>query len=75
MIPAAEIGPTLAHEHLYGDLSICSGRRDNILTDAGLAIRELEFFRQAGGRTIVEVTPAQIEAMLVTAPQKLLAVR
>lgn len=57
IIPADETGPTLAHEHLYCDISIHSGRPDNILTDVDLMIHELEFFRKVGGRTIVEVTP------------------
>lgn len=56
-ISAAEIGPTLAHEHLYCDLSVSSGRQDNILTDTGRTVRELSRFRDAGGRTIIEVTP------------------
>lgn len=57
IIPAEETGPTLAHEHLYCDISTHSGRSDNIMTDVDLMIRELEFFRKVGGRTIIEVTP------------------
>jgi len=59
-VAAADIGPTLAHEHLYCDLSVSSGRQDNILTDTGRMVRELSRFRDAGGRTIIEVTPEGI---------------
>lgn len=56
-VGAADLGPTLAHEHLYCDVSVTSGREDNILTDTGAIGRELEAFRAAGGTTIVEMTP------------------
>lgn len=51
------VGPTLAHEHLYSDLSVHSGKPDNVLTDAARTVEELRYFRAAGGRTIIEVTP------------------
>ena len=56
-IPAGELGPTLAHEHLYCDISSFSGKPDNRLTVAPQVAEELAWFRQAGGRSIVEVTP------------------
>lgn len=59
-IPANELGATLAHEHLYCDISVHSGRADNTLTDVPAVVEEMEWFRRAGGRTIVEVTPVGI---------------
>jgi phosphotriesterase-related protein len=56
-VPANEIGPTLAHEHLYSDFAVFSGRPDNHFLVASEVIEELAAFRQAGGRTIVELTP------------------
>src|SRR6476660_8068346 len=56
-ISAGELGPTLAHEHLHSDFSIFSGKPDNRLTVPSEVIEELAWFRRAGGRTIVEVTP------------------
>ena len=57
LLDPALIGPTLAHEHLYCDLSVHSGNEDNVLTDVARTIAELQHFRAAGGRTIIEVTP------------------
>ncbi len=59
-IPASQLGPTLAHEHLYCDISTFSGKQDNCLTATSQVIEDLTWFRQAGGRTIVEVTPEGI---------------
>jgi phosphotriesterase-related protein len=55
-IPPSALGPTLAHEHLYCDLSAHSGRSDNDVTDIAVMIGEMAPFRAAGGRTIIEVT-------------------
>jgi phosphotriesterase-related protein len=59
-IPATELGVTLAHEHLYCDISVHSGRADNRLTDVPAVVGEMDGFRRAGGRTIIEVTPEGI---------------
>ena len=56
-IPASELGPTLAHEHLHSDFSVFSGKPDNRFMVASEVIQELAWFRQAGGQCIVEVTP------------------
>jgi phosphotriesterase-related protein len=56
-IPASELGPTLAHEHLYSDFAVFSGKPDNRFTVASEVIEELAWFRQGGGQSIVEVTP------------------
>jgi predicted metal-dependent phosphotriesterase family hydrolase len=55
-IPSSRLGPTLAHEHLYCDLSVHSGRNDNNVTDPAVMIGELASFRAAGGRSIIEMT-------------------
>ena len=59
-IPADQLGPTLAHEHLYCDVSLFSGRPDNRVMDVPLIIGELEYFKRAGGGAMVEVTPVGI---------------
>jgi len=55
-IPAGNLGPTLAHEHLYCDISIHSGREDNRIMDVSLMAEEMTYFRKAGGRSIIEMT-------------------
>lgn len=59
-VPADELGVTLAHEHLWCDISIHSGRKDNVVQDVELLSEELEYFRRVGGRTVIEVTPEDI---------------
>ena len=55
-----QLGPTSMHEHLYCDISVQSGREDNILTDVRVMVDELAHVRRAGGHTIVDVTPEGI---------------
>lgn len=55
-IEAFEIGYTLCHEHLLCDLWKIVQTYDGILDDERLAIRELDAYREAGGRTVVDVT-------------------
>ncbi len=69
-IAADELGVTLAHEHLYCDISEFSGKDDNRLTATSQVIADLGWFRDAGGRSIVEVTPEGIGRN----PQKLLEI-
>lgn len=59
-ISVDELGNTLAHEHLYCDISPHSGRRDNVVTDVDVATKEMSHFLAAGGRSIIEVTPEGI---------------
>jgi predicted metal-dependent phosphotriesterase family hydrolase len=54
------LGPTSMHEHLYCDISVQSGREDNILTDVRVMVDELAYLRRAGGCTVVDVTPEGI---------------
>ena len=55
-----QLGPTALHEHLYCDISVQSGREDNILTDVRVMVDELAYLRRAGGCTVVDVTPEGI---------------
>ena len=55
-IAAEEAGYTLSHEHLLRDLWPIVRSYDGILDDERLAAEELELYRQAGGRTIIDVT-------------------
>ena len=59
-VPGEQLGPTVMHEHLYCDISVHSGREDNVLTDVPLMVNELAYLRRAGGRTVVDVTPEGI---------------
>ena len=55
-IDAGAAGYTLSHEHLLCDLWPMAHSYDAILHDETLAIAELNCFRDAGGRTLVDVT-------------------
>jgi phosphotriesterase-related protein len=59
-IAGDQLGPTLAHEHLFCDISVNSGKADNKVMDVALMAEELVDFRRAGGRSIVEMTPEGI---------------
>lgn len=56
-IPPSELGVTSMHEHVLCDIFRAGGGPANVLDDEDMAIRELGHFKQAGGSTIVEVTP------------------
>ncbi len=56
-IPGEQMGVTLAHEHVWCDISIHSGRPDNVLQNVAVAAEELGEFLRGGGRTVVELTP------------------
>jgi predicted metal-dependent phosphotriesterase family hydrolase len=56
-VPVDELGVTLPHEHLALDEYRFLGHHiDAVLSDVDLAVEEAERYRDAGGRTIVEVT-------------------
>jgi len=59
-VPADKLGATLTHEHLILDLSRVTRDANGVLNEVPLAIRELGYFRRAGGATIVEVRLAPI---------------
>src|SRR5437773_1937366 len=50
------LGYTLSHEHLFCDLWAVVRSYNGILDDEGLAAREVAAYRDAGGRTIIDVT-------------------
>jgi phosphotriesterase-related protein len=54
------LGITAPHEHIIADIFRHSGNPDNILEDPDLAADELLYFRRAGGRTMVDVTPIEL---------------
>lgn len=54
-VPAADIGTTLMHEHLFINL-LREYRGNGLLNDEALAIEECRGFAEAGGRTIVDCT-------------------
>lgn len=51
-----QLGMTLPHEHLLLDLFRVTRNRDQRLNDEPLMIEEVLRFKEAGGRTIVELT-------------------
>ena len=59
-VPGDRLGVTNSHEHLYCDISVSSGKKDNILHDISLIVRELEYFREVGGQSIIELTPLDL---------------
>jgi phosphotriesterase-related protein len=59
-VQADQLGVTLTHEHLWCDISIHSGKKDNVVQDVELLSGELEYFRKVGVRTVIEVTPEDI---------------
>ena len=54
-VPASDLGITLMHEHIVVNL-LREFRLDGLLNNLPLIIKELEIFRKAGGRTVVEAT-------------------
>lgn len=59
-ITASDLGMTLMHEHAWIDRYPVSGDYNQRMTDTPLVVRELSAFRDAGGSTICDVTPAGI---------------
>jgi predicted metal-dependent phosphotriesterase family hydrolase len=55
-VPADQLGVTLMHEHLLIDLCRVTRHHDGVLNEIPLAIHEIEFFKAAGGSTVVDVT-------------------
>src|SRR5262245_59930996 len=56
-IADGELGPTLAHEHLFFDFFRISNNPDNTMQTWELMAKELARFRAAGGRAILEMPP------------------
>lgn len=58
-ISGAELGPTLMHEHVLVNLTR-EYRGNGLLNNEELMVQELDFFVSAGGRSLVELTPAEL---------------
>jgi len=56
-------GHVLPHEHIFCDFTPVTGDSDHLLNDKTLAIREIQYFEQAGGSVIVDVTPIDLGRM------------
>ena len=56
-IAPEDLGTVLIHEHVIHNLNLHSGKADNIVDDVDLVAGELAGFREAGGRTICDLTP------------------
>ncbi|MFN8377886.1 MAG: phosphotriesterase-related protein [Anaerolineae bacterium] len=52
-----QLGRTTLHEHLIGQPQVTGEDPDFILDSEAAAIKELYFFRAAGGRAVVDMTP------------------
>jgi phosphotriesterase-related protein len=53
-------GYILPHEHIFCDFTPVTHDSDHILNDKVLALRELAYFEQVGGATIVDITPPDL---------------
>nr|GLK39065.1 hydrolase [Rhodococcus wratislaviensis] len=58
-VAVSELGPTLSHEHLFINL-MKERRGDGLLHDAELMTNELQVFADQGGRTIFDLTTAEL---------------
>jgi phosphotriesterase-related protein len=58
-VPADQLGRTLTHEHVFLNL-IPEFRGVGLLNDADLMEQEVRAFAEAGGRTMVELTGAEL---------------
>src|SRR6185295_2952119 len=55
-IAPAELGFTQTHEHLVFNLKRASHRLDALQNNESLIVEEVTLFREAGGRTVVDLT-------------------
>ena len=61
-VDTSELGITLMHEHIFVNLQR-EFREDGVLHDPELQLQEIQRFKDAGGGTIVDVTPMNIRCM------------
>ncbi len=59
-IDSSELGLTLMHEHLHADFPAAIGGKDPLDSEP-IVIEELERFTRAGGRTVVELSVADVK--------------
>jgi len=58
-VDSVDLGPTLPHEHIFVNL-MKEFRATGLLNDYSLMVDEVRRFVQAGGATIVDVTPPEL---------------
>lgn len=58
-VPAADLGPTLMHEHVFANL-MQEYRATGLLNGMDTMVEEVDGFVAVGGGTIVDVTPAEL---------------
>ena len=59
-VDAADLGITLPHEHVYLNLML-EYKKEGVLNDEPLAVRELQQYVEAGGRTLVDCTSVELD--------------
>lgn len=59
-IQLEQAGPVLIHEHVFCDFYRITEQLDQLLNDEALAVDELGSLFEAGGRTVVDCTPADL---------------
>ncbi len=59
-VPVAGLGVTLPHEHIFVDLSKVNRNSANLFDDLERMVHETTRFRDAGGGTLVDVTPRNV---------------
>ncbi|WP_084211526.1 phosphotriesterase family protein [Pseudonocardia acaciae] len=60
-VEAGALGHVLPHEHVFINL-LAEYRAEGLLNDATRMAEELALFRQVGGATLIELTPAELTA-------------
>jgi len=58
--PSNISGYILPHEHIFCDFTAVTQDLNHVLNDKTLALRELKYFEQVGGATIVDITPLDL---------------
>ena len=69
-VSATDLGRVLPHEHIFIN-EMAEDRAAGLLNDAALMRAEIEEFARAGGRTIVELTTAELTAGAAPDPRGL----
>jgi predicted metal-dependent phosphotriesterase family hydrolase len=58
-LPVDQLGITLMHEHIFNNM-MREFRLEGLMSDFPLAVHEISRFREAGGRSIVDLTNASL---------------
>jgi predicted metal-dependent phosphotriesterase family hydrolase len=59
-VPVEDLGVTLPHEHIFVDLSKVNRNIATLFDDLERMVHETSRFREAGGTTLVDVTPRNV---------------